>query len=338
MLGTIKKTVLQGASVTGVLRVAPYLTSDRLRILCYHGISFDREHLFSPGTFMRPETFQKRLQFLHDWGAIVLPLDEALARLYDGNLPTKAVCITIDDGWYGSFQHMLPALTEFGYPATLYSSTYYTEKQTFVFNLLVPYIFFCTPSGNLNLAELDARLSGEYALENATEKSQALEQILGFGERELDSEGRERLCYKVAAACAFDLAAAEEKRLFKFMSPEELSSLPARGFDVQLHTHRHVFSPEDQAAAEKELRENAEVLTRIGIQPCKHFCYPSGEFVPHHADWLENVGIQSAVTTRYGLVSKSTSPYFLNRVCDSEAMNFLDFEVAISGLKAFISR
>ncbi len=338
MLETLKKTVLQGARVTGTLKAAPYLTSDRLRILCYHGISFDREHLFSPGTFMLPETFRKRLEFLRDWGAVVMPLDEGLTRLYDNNLPAKAVCITIDDGWYGSFEHMLPALTKFGYPATLYSSTYYTEKQTFVFNLLVPYIFFCTSSGVLNLADLDTRLSGKYALEDATEKHAALQQILAFGETELDARGREGLCHKVAAACAFDLASAAEKRLFQFMSPEELSSLPERGVDVQLHTHRHVFSPDDQAAANKELKENAEVLTSMGIKPCKHFCYPSGEFVPQHAEWLKNAGIESAVTTRYGLVSKTTSPYFLNRVCDTEAMDSLDFEVAISGVKAFISR
>jgi peptidoglycan/xylan/chitin deacetylase (PgdA/CDA1 family) len=126
--------------------------------------------------------------------------------------------------------------------------------------------------------------------------------------------------------------------MFKFMNFEEASKLPAMGFDVQLHTHRHVFSRDNRAEAEKEVEDNMRVLSGLGIQSCKHFCYPSGEYAAEHPDWLRAMGMESAVTTDFGLVTQDSNLFFLKRICDSDAMGELDFEAAVSGFKDLVLR
>ena len=48
--------------------------SQRLLILCYHGISIEHEHLWRPPLFMTPSDFGRRLRMIERGGYRVLPL------------------------------------------------------------------------------------------------------------------------------------------------------------------------------------------------------------------------------------------------------------------------
>src|SRR5215831_728021 len=50
----------------------------------------------------------------------VLPLSDAVARLYDGRLPHRAVCITFDDGYANNHDIALPILAARNLPATVF--------------------------------------------------------------------------------------------------------------------------------------------------------------------------------------------------------------------------
>ena len=334
----LKLALLSTSKSCGAFRVASHTTADRLRILCYHGTSFEREHELNPTSFIQPENFRRRMEFLQDWGATILTLDDALLMLRKNDLPDRAVTITIDDGWFGTYAHMLPVLKEFGFPATVYLSTYHIEKQTFLFSLFIKYILMQTTSGMLDLGLLDTGLNGKFRLYQLGHKQEAFTRIVEHGETVLDPAGREALCFKLAHLCNYDIDQAVERRMFKFMNLEEAAELPGMGFDVQLHTHRHAFSRDNRAEAEKEVRDNMRVLAQIGVHSCKHFCYPSGEYVTQHADWLGAMGIESAVTTDFGLAAPDSHLFFLKRICVSDAMGDLDFEAAISGFKDLVLR
>jgi len=124
----MKRAIFRIAKALGLFALARQLTRRQLRILGYHGASIRDEHDFSPGTFMSATTFEGRLDLLEAGGYPVLPLEEAVARLKAGTLPPAATVITIDDGWYGTYKHMIPALKARTLPATLYVSTYYVEN------------------------------------------------------------------------------------------------------------------------------------------------------------------------------------------------------------------
>ncbi len=112
----------------------------RLLILCWHGISLDDEHRWDPRLYISPSLFRRRLQVLAEGNYNVLPLNEALNRMSRGDLPPRTVVLTFDDGFYNFSVHAAPTLAEFGFPATVYLTTYYVDHQAPVQNLMNSYL------------------------------------------------------------------------------------------------------------------------------------------------------------------------------------------------------
>src|SRR2546426_1106000 len=125
MLKTFKRATLGSLKSSGVFSLVQNSRwrGERLLILAYHGLSLDDEHLWDYTQFMPPEFFRTRMQLIKISGCTVLPLGEALKRLYSGDLSDKSVAITFDDGTYVFYKQAYPFLREFVFPATLYLTT-----------------------------------------------------------------------------------------------------------------------------------------------------------------------------------------------------------------------
>src|SRR6266852_1184048 len=100
---------------------------ERLLILCYHGISIEDEHEWRPKLYMSPALLRERFEALKRGGYCVLPLGEAVERLFKRDLPPRSVVLTFDDGGYDFYKQASPLLREFGYHATIYQTTYYSD-------------------------------------------------------------------------------------------------------------------------------------------------------------------------------------------------------------------
>jgi peptidoglycan/xylan/chitin deacetylase (PgdA/CDA1 family) len=66
------------------------------------------------------DVFRRQLDALEQWGAAVLPLDEAVRRCAAGDLPPRAVALTFDDGYASVIDAAWPLLHERCLPATLF--------------------------------------------------------------------------------------------------------------------------------------------------------------------------------------------------------------------------
>jgi len=69
--------------------------------------------------------FRRHLDVLAQWGAVVLPLEEAHRLLSAGQLPPRAVSLTFDDGYASVLEQAWPELQQRGLPATLFAVSGY---------------------------------------------------------------------------------------------------------------------------------------------------------------------------------------------------------------------
>jgi peptidoglycan/xylan/chitin deacetylase (PgdA/CDA1 family) len=332
-----KRVVLIVSKYLGLFWLTRHLTRHGLRILCYHGASLGDEHAFQRELFMSPKVFERRLRYLKDKGFVVLLLDEAVERLRRGTLPQWATVITIDDGFYSTYRQAWPLLKHFGFPATLYVTTYYVVKGNPVFGLIVGYMFWKTTREVVDLTGLGLPVSGSVSLQGRMERAQLVDQIVEYGESRCDEERRFALADELATRLGIDYESLVRGRQLSLVTLAELKELVAEGLDVQCHTHRHEF-PEEEALALRELADNRSVLEGVVGRPLQHFCYPNGRWSERHEAWLSASGMKTATTCRRGLNYASTSLFRLHRFLDGEHLAQVEFEAEMCGYGEMLRR
>ena len=310
--------------------------SRRLLILAYHGLSLGDEHLWSPELYLPPEALRARFELMRDGGYRVLPLREAVERLQTGTLPPRAVAITFDDGMQDFLAAGVPLLREFGFPATVYVTTYYAEKQVPIFKISCQYMLWVgrdrTIRGDaLTLAgnELQLRTAGQRKAALAAIEQRLFKLDGGVGE---EMATLRRLAERVGLD--FDRFLAE--RRLQVMSPDEIRSLPSDLVEVQLHTHRHRVPLRAQSFAQ-EIEENRRALA--SWRPAERldgFCYPSGVTDPRFLPWLRALDIQTGLTCETGIAAATTEPLLLPRLVDTTVLTRLEFEAWLTGVGSLL--
>jgi len=326
----LKRILFTFIKYTGGFHLSRYLTRNRLRILCYHGISLAEENKFRPGVYMHPDTFRRRMEILRNGSYTVLALDDALKNLYADTMPNCSTVITIDDGWTGTASIAAPILNKLSFPSTLYVTSYYLKNRTQVFNIALAYILMIASKLHLKIEDLAEGLHGTFDLGNAEERENCFTHIITYGKTLNGAECRQQLLDSIANRLEVS-EALNVPGLFRIMSHEDIASVLASGMDIQLHTHRHNFPCNDKCAAEREIIDNREELMKTVSGTLLHFCYPSGEYTPNHAKWLKEWGIESATTCDVGLNTAETNPYFLKRILDTDILSDIEFEAELSG-------
>lgn len=309
----------------------------RLLILCYHGISLLDEHVQDPELFMRPSLLAARFDLLRQKGYTVLPLVEGVERLRVGTLPPRSVCLTFDDGMYNFAAAAQPLLERFGYPATVYLSTYYCIHDEPVFNPLVAYLLR-KASGRVVDARASLGMDAVWDLRTGAGLGRAFWMVYHAAEqRGLDRVAKTAFARRIAEFLGVDFDPIIANRLFHLLRPNEVTSLARRGIDFQLHTHRH-NSPLDRERFLGEIRENRLYMeTMLGRSP-KHFCYPAGVWRKEFLPWLRDIGVETAATGDAGLAEPGGDPLLLPRVTDNEGRSAIEFEAWLTGLLGWITR
>jgi peptidoglycan/xylan/chitin deacetylase (PgdA/CDA1 family) len=337
---SLKRLVYRLSKSAGLFALARQLTRRDLRILCYHGSSLDDEAAFSPTMFIGARTFARRLALLKRGGHPVLALDEAVQRLQAGTLPSCAVVITLDDGFFSTFAVAAPLLEAAGFPATLYVTSYYVKHEVPIFRLALQYALWKTKRQTLRLSELGLApglaIPGEIDLRPHGARAALAWQLINHGEALGSEDERQELLRRSCAALGVDSEALRSSRKLSLMNLRELQSL--RLLDVQLHTHRHRF-PADPALIGRELGENRAALAAAARTPLEHFCFPSGYFAgSSFDDVLRAHGIRTATTCETGLNAAGANPLALRRFLDSEVVSELEFEAELSGFAELLRR
>ena len=306
--------------------------SRRLLILCWHGISLEDEHEWRPGLYISPAVFRQRLQALQDGGYRVLPFEDAVRRLQAGDLPPRSAAITFDDGFYDFAALAAPVLAEFSYPATVYLTTYYVDRQIPIWTLIVSYLLW-------KGGQKGRSLEGGEPLATAEQRGTACARLFEQADRDgATGEDRNTMARALAAELGVDYDEVCRKRLLHLMTAPEVSALAAGGlitFDA--HTHRHRTPPELDLIA-RELRDNNNRIEQITGRRPRHFCYPSGVYRREYFPVLQAEGFESATTCHNGMASTSNHRYLLPRLLDHSNLKQVQYESWLSGFRALFER
>src|SRR6201987_406267 len=278
----------------GLFRLARHVTGRGLRIICYHGFAVADEYKYRSTLFIRDDFFRNRVEYLRREGYPILPLRDALDALAAGRLPPCSTVITMDDGWRGVYTVGLPIIRELEIPVTVYVTTYYVENRMPVYTVTVSYLFWrATPE----LVHLPRGI-GTFDLEREAAKAEETAQNFGAA---LPPGDRLEFLKELAAVLGVSFDEIERQHLFEVMDEQQLRGLAAAGVDIQLHSHRHQWPLYDKEIVDAEVEENRRFLQRVVSYPLEHFCYPSGVYGLHQAEWLAEFGVKSATTIEPGL-------------------------------------
>jgi len=308
----------------------------RLLILCYHGISLEDEHEWRPYLYIRPQQLERRLEILRRGDYAVLPLGEALERLYRKDLPERSVALTFDDGTYDFYRHAFPRLKHCGFPVTVYLTTYYSTLELPVFNLICSYMMWkARGQGAVDLKELGVPQA--VALASAEARQVAVDQLVAWADgQNISGTQKNDIAARLARRLNIDYKSLVARRILQLMNQTEVRQLAEAGVDFQLHTHRHRM-PLSEELFRREISENREQISQATAGAGRHFCYPSGAYRPEFFNWLMAEDIVSATTCDTGIATPQSNPLLLPRLVDTSGRTDLEFESWVTGIGHFLS-
>jgi peptidoglycan/xylan/chitin deacetylase (PgdA/CDA1 family) len=280
---------------------------------------------------MDPQKLEQRLESLKKGHYSVLPLDGALQQVRAGTLPPRSVVITFDDGTYDFYQQAFPRLKSYGFPVTVYQTTYYTSCERPVFNLMCSYMLW-KRRGEVIADGDEVGVKGPLDLRKESGRHKVVRGLIEITEREnMTGLQKDDIAARLARFLKIDYHGLKAKRILHLMNGHELQAVARNGVDVQLHTHRH-RTPEDETSFRREIQDNrARIRELISTQPM-HFCYPSGVYRPAFFPWLREENVVSATTCDAGLATRHSESLLLPRFVDNQNRTQVEFESWIAGV------
>jgi peptidoglycan/xylan/chitin deacetylase (PgdA/CDA1 family) len=329
MLREAKRLLLRTAEATGASRLlsASRWRRRRLLILFYHGVSKYDEHQWE-SWYITAERLRQRMQMLADFGCNVLDLSEALNRLQSGTLPDRAVVITFDDGMHDFFSVAFPIVESFAFPVTLYLTTYYVEFNRPVFDPMSSYLLW--KGRHRRQLQWPEVFAYPVSLDDVGRK-RAATMIKRYAlDYRLSGPEKDELLARLATHLEIDYEDLCRKRLLHLITPEEAKLLASRGVDIQYHTHRHrAYRSRERMFG--ELDDNQRRIVAYTSKEPRHFCYPSGFYLPEYPAYLKEYGMLSATTCFRGLCTARTDLLLLPRVGDGMAVSEVEFRAWLAG-------
>jgi peptidoglycan/xylan/chitin deacetylase (PgdA/CDA1 family) len=264
----------------------------------------------------------------------VLPLGEAVEALRGGVLTEPSVVLTFDDGFHDFHRAAAPLLAEYGYPATVYLTTYYVDDQRPLPNLIAPYMLWQKRDAGLEVGE--GLWDGPPQPVTRDSWPAVAERIRVFAQQQgFSADRKDEAMQRLAEQLGIDYGAVRSSRVLSLMNAEEVRELARAGVDFQLHTHRH-RTPNDETLFLREIRDNRARIEDLTGRPADHFCYPSGVYRMEFLPWLRAENVLSATTCDAGLCRTTDEPLLLPRKVDTGNVAAVEFEAWLSGCEPFL--
>lgn len=276
----------------------------RLSILIFHRVLPSADPLFPADTdASRFDALVSRLKSRYN----ILPLERAVQLLHEGALPSRALCITFDDGYADNLAVAGPILHKHGVPAIVFVATSYLDGGC-MWNDIVLEACRSSVRPELDLA------------------------WLGLGNRSLATlEDRRALADEALASLKYQEFSQREEWARKFaqvagtqvprnlmLASSALRDSEQFGIAIGAHTRRHpILATTPNPIAWDEISEGRRELQDLVGRSVNLFAYPNGkpgqDFGAEHVRMVREAGFAAAVTTAPGAATAGTDVYQLPR-------------------------
>ncbi len=270
-----------------------------LTILIYRRVIARPDPLF-PDT-VDAVRFAHHLRLLRRWFH-VLPLAQAVRRLKERSLPSRAACVTFDGGYADHADVALPLLQRLGVPATFFVASGYLDGGYSWRDAIIEMVR-TAPGPRLNL------LHG------------------GLGAYDVACPSRRRAVIHMLFAALGGLPPVERLARVHAMAsgttPTRLTSdqviaLHRAGMEIGAHpVNQQALASLSNAAARAEIGNGRSRLEEIVQAPVRLFAYPHGRpgegYEKRHTNMLRSAGFDAAVTMASGTARPGCDPYQLPR-------------------------
>jgi peptidoglycan/xylan/chitin deacetylase (PgdA/CDA1 family) len=275
----------------------------KLFILIFHRV-LDKPDFMRPGEVDISE-FTWQMELLSKYFN-VLPLNDALQKWQAQNLPSRAACITFDDGYADNYHNALPILKKFNLSATFFIANGFLNGGRMWNDTVIEAV----RNFQHTQLELSAIGLGQFNVSDQEKKCQSAMQIIKRI-KNLDPEIRTEHA-AIIAAQSFNLPDD------LMMTSEQLIKLQENGMEIGGHTVNHpILAKLDNEAAWLEITENKTFLEGLLDRPVRIFAYPNGkpnqDYSQQQIPLVSKAGFQAAVSTRWGVCDQTSDIWQLPR-------------------------
>lgn len=276
-------------------------------MLIFHRVVLQPDELFPAEVDAR--RFDRICTWLREWFN-VLPLEEAVQLLKDGELPARALSITFDDGYADNHDIALPILARHGLSATFFVATGFLNGGRMWNDTVVESIRRTTlkflPLESLGLTGIE-----KLNLTSTAQRTQAIVRLLG--------------AIKYLVPAKRDILVSTIARLSQAHLPDNLMmtagqvrGLHAAGMTIGGHTVSHpILASLDETQALAEILQGQQHLEEILQTRVSLFAYPNGrpmqDYTARDAALVRRAGFDAAVSTAWGAARSDVDPFQLPR-------------------------
>ena len=276
----------------------------KLLILIYHRIMTAHDP-FRPGE-PTAQSFDQQMQTLSN-NFTVLPLTEAIDRLYKNSLPPKTACITFDDGYTDNLTIGVDILKRHSLTATFFLTNGFIDNGIMWNDTIIESIRN-TGKSSLNLEIIGLK---KYILESIEDRCNAANHIISNLKYVPSPERLDRVNQIVELS--------ETKSPDNFMmNSRQIKLLYDSGMEIGAHTVSHpILARIDLQTAKNEIMDNKIFLEEAIKEKIIVFAYPNGrpnqDYTDEHVKLIKNLGFTSAVSTSWGAARAACDRFQLPR-------------------------